>query len=89
MPFAEKSLSATEYRLLEAPPTGSRPFRRRYETRASPAGSPHVGHIVEATAHSAVVGSMMALTSDTRFAGNPPCLACSRTIASFGAMYTQ
>jgi hypothetical protein len=35
---------------------------------------------------SAVVGSMMPFTSETRLAGNPPCFACSRTISSFGAM---
>jgi hypothetical protein len=39
--------------------------------------------------YSAVVGSMMALTPDTRFAGKPPRFACSRTMASSGAMYTQ
>ena len=38
---------------------------------------------------SAVVGSITLLTSDTLFAGKPPCAACSRTIASLGAMYTQ
>lgn len=41
------------------------------------------------TVFSAVVGSITARTSDTLFAGNPPFFACSRTIASFGAMYTQ
>lgn len=40
-------------------------------------------------AHSAVVGSITEATSETRFAGKPPCWACSRTIFSFGAMYTQ
>jgi hypothetical protein len=35
---------------------------------------------------SAVVGSMIVFTAETRFAGNPPIRACSRTIASFGAM---
>jgi hypothetical protein len=35
---------------------------------------------------SAVVGSITDLTSDTRFAGNPPRRACSRTISSLGAM---
>src|SRR5690242_15543618 len=35
--------------------------------------------------HSAVVGSIIVLTSETRFAGNPPWAACSRTMASFGA----
>ena len=39
--------------------------------------------------HSGVVGSIILFTSDTRFAGNPPWVACSRTNASFGAMYTQ
>src|SRR5713101_4688362 len=34
---------------------------------------------------SAVVGSITARTSETRFAGKPPCRACSRTISSFGA----
>src|SRR6185437_10023879 len=36
--------------------------------------------------HSAVVGSMMVFTSEIRLAGNPPCCACSRTMASFGAL---
>lgn len=36
--------------------------------------------------HSEVVGSMMPFTSLTRFAGNPPCRACSRTSSAFGAM---
>ena len=36
-----------------------------------------------------VVGSMMVLTSVTLLAGKPPRLACSRTAASFSAMYTQ
>ena len=31
-------------------------------------------------------GSITCLTSETRLAGNPPCLACSRTISSLGAM---
>jgi hypothetical protein len=35
---------------------------------------------------SADVGSITNLTSETLFAGNPPCRACSRTISSFGAM---
>ncbi len=35
--------------------------------------------------HSAVVGSTIVFTSETRLAGNPPWAACSRTIASFGA----
>src|SRR5690349_12168327 len=39
--------------------------------------------------HSAVVGSITDVTSDTRLAGKPPCRACSRTMASFGARYTQ
>ena len=39
-----------------------------------------------AAASSAVVGSMMVLISCTESAGNPPCLACSRTISAFGAM---
>src|SRR5579885_3081492 len=39
--------------------------------------------------HSAVVGSITVFTSATRFAGNPPWRACSRTMLSFGAMYTQ
>ncbi len=33
-----------------------------------------------------VVGSMTVLTSEIRLAGNPPCLACSRTISSLGAI---
>jgi 3' terminal RNA ribose 2'-O-methyltransferase Hen1 len=41
------------------------------------------------THFSAVVGSMIEVISEMRFAGNPPCLACSRTIVSSGAMYTQ
>ena len=36
--------------------------------------------------YSAVVGSMTEATSDTRFAGKPPCSACARTMSSFGAM---
>jgi hypothetical protein len=36
--------------------------------------------------YSAVVGSITDLTSETRFAGKPPCSACSRTIFSSGAM---
>lgn len=38
---------------------------------------------------SEVVGSMMVLTSVTLLAGKPPLVACSRTAASFSAMYTQ
>ena len=37
-------------------------------------------------AHSAVVGSMMVRTSEIRFAGKPPCLACSRISSALGAM---
>lgn len=33
-----------------------------------------------------VTGSMTDATSETMFAGNPPFCACSRTIASFGAI---
>lgn len=36
--------------------------------------------------YSAVVGSMIVVTSLTALAGNPPWFACSRTISSFGAM---
>lgn len=36
--------------------------------------------------YSAVVGSITLRTAATEFAGNPPCVACSRTMASFGAM---
>jgi|SRR5579863_3293799 len=36
--------------------------------------------------YSAVVGSITDLISETRFAGNPPCCACSRTIFSSGAI---
>ena len=36
--------------------------------------------------YSAVVGSIMFMTSLTEFAGKLPCFACSRTISSFGAM---
>ena len=36
--------------------------------------------------YSAVVGSITDLTSETRFAGKPPCSACSRTVFSSGAM---
>src|SRR5271157_1000551 len=39
--------------------------------------------------HSAVVGSITDRTRETRFAGNSPCRACSRTASSFGATYTQ
>ena len=35
---------------------------------------------------SAVVGSSTNLTSEIRFAGNPPFCACSRTASSFGAI---
>jgi hypothetical protein len=35
---------------------------------------------------SEVVGSIIRFTSETRFAGKPPCFACSRTNASFGAI---
>ena len=35
---------------------------------------------------SAVVGSITESIRDTRLAGNPPSLACSRTISSFGAI---
>jgi hypothetical protein len=38
---------------------------------------------------SAVVGSMIDFTSEMRLAGKPPFSACSRTMPSFGAMYTQ
>ncbi len=38
------------------------------------------------TNYSAVVGSITLRTAATEFAGNPPCVACSRTMASFGAM---
>ena len=37
-------------------------------------------------AYSAVVGSIVSLTSETRLAGNPPLSACSRTSSSLGAM---
>lgn len=36
--------------------------------------------------YSAVTGSMMVETLLTELAGNPPCLACSRTISSLGAL---
>ena len=36
--------------------------------------------------YSLVVGSITERTWATEFAGNPPCLACSRTVASSGAM---
>ena len=36
--------------------------------------------------YSAVVGSITDLTSETRFAGKPPCSACSRTVFSSGAI---
>lgn len=39
--------------------------------------------------YSAVVGSIRVRTSDTLLAGKPPWRACSRTMASSGAMYTQ
>ena len=52
----------------------------------APAGSPPFTHRRTNRDYSAVVGSMIDLTSDTLFAGKPPCLACSRTIASFGAL---
>ena len=35
--------------------------------------------------HSAVVGSIMARTSEIRFAGKPPCRACSSMSCRFGA----
>ena len=35
---------------------------------------------------SALVGSMIALTSAMELAGNPPCVACSRMICSFDAL---
>jgi len=38
------------------------------------------------TNYSAVVGSIIVETLLTEFAGKPPCLACSRTISSFGAL---
>ena len=38
------------------------------------------------TQSSAVVGSMIARTSETRLAGNPPSFACSRTKDSLGAI---
>ena len=37
-------------------------------------------------AYSAVVGSMIVLTLATELAGKPPLAACSRTIASLGAI---
>jgi len=37
----------------------------------------------------AVPGSIMRRTAETRFAGKPPRRACSRTISSSGARYTQ
>ncbi len=36
--------------------------------------------------YSAVTGSIIVATSLTEFAGNPPCLVCSRIISSFGAL---
>jgi len=36
--------------------------------------------------YSEVVGSIIEVTRFTEFAGKPPCLACSRTISSLGAM---
>jgi hypothetical protein len=44
---------------------------------------------VRARCYSAVVGSIILLTSDTLLAGMPACRACSRTRASLGAMYSQ
>jgi hypothetical protein len=41
---------------------------------------------VDGTYASAVVGSMMDFTSATELAGKPPCVACSRTSCSLGAM---
>ena len=32
---------------------------------------------------------MTDFTSEIRFAGNPPCRACSRIISALGAIYTQ
>ena len=37
----------------------------------------------------AVLGSIMRRTAETRFAGKPPRRACSRTVSSSGARYTQ
>ncbi len=45
--------------------------------------------VLSAVQASAVVGSIIRATLETRLTGKPPCLACSRTISSFGAMYTQ
>lgn len=52
------------------------------------------GHIrnrcpVAGSVYSAVVGSITVITSLTEFAGKPPCFACSLTISSLGAIYTQ
>ncbi len=35
-----------------------------------------------------MVGSMTSVTSATRFAGRPPCLACSRMVYSSGAKHS-
>ena len=47
---------------------------------------PADGPLSAALAFPAVVGSIIVRISETRLAGKPPCFACSRTIASFGAM---
>ena len=80
-------------------PTGaSLPERHRWRTSPYHAPCPRTGAFSawaaphpafvrrSLPAYSEVVGSIIFLTSETRLAGNPPCLACSRTIFSFGAM---
>jgi len=39
--------------------------------------------------YSAVVGSISDRICEIRLAGKPPCWACSRTVSSSGATYTQ
>ena len=72
--FASTALTGTPHDRGHGPlPLPSRGLERGCEEAAS-------------QGHSAVVGSMIVVTADTRLAGNPPMRACSRIISSFGAM---
>ncbi len=62
----------------------ARKSKQKHPPRSSPAWC--AGEEAGQSQASAVTGSMIVATSDTRLTGKPPCLACSRTIASFGAI---
>jgi hypothetical protein len=62
---------------------------QRYEKGKKPRQKGASVETLEKNYISAGVGSIIRLSSETRLAGKPPWRACSRTISSFGAIYTQ